>query len=170
MLATGNMLDRIEEGGQNYALFSLMQKMNGGETVTVKNEKNKQIFETAPENAYSILIYSSPELKDETYTLWNGETQIASGSDGMMGGPGMGFGGMERPEPPEGFTPPEGEERPEGFTPPQDGGMPPDGFTPPEGEEFPGDFTPPADGQPPLRPDGNRPDKFGEPPMDMQKR
>ena len=170
VLATGNMLDRIEEGGQNYALFPLMQKMNGGETVTVKNEKNKQIFETTPENAYSILIYSSPELKDETYTLWNGETQIASDSDGMMGGPGMGFGDMERPEPPEGFTPPEGEERPEGFTPPQDGDVPPDGFIPPEGEAFPEDFTPPADGQPPLRPDGNRPDKLGEPPMDMQKR
>lgn len=157
VLATGNMLDRIEEGGQNYSLFSLTQRMNGGETVTVNNGQNKPVFETTPENAYSILIYSSPDLKEETYTLWSGDTQIASGSDGSMGKPGMGFGGMERPEPPEGMEPPEGGKFPEDFEPPQ-GGMPPEGFTPPEG------------GQPPQKPDGARPDKPGENPMGMQKK
>ena len=180
VLATGNMLDRIEDGSQKCALFTLSQKMNGGETVTVKNEKNKQVYEAAPENAYSILIYSSSDLKDETYTLWNGDTQLATGSDGMMGGPGMGPGGMERPEmlegmePPEGFTPPENGEFPEGFEPPQDG-QPPEGFTPPEDGKFPEGFTPPQDGQPPegftppeggqppQKPDGNRPAGTAQP-------
>ena len=131
--------------------------MNGGETVTVNNGQNKPVFETTPENAYSILIYSSPDLKDGAYTLWSGDTQIASGSDGSMGKPGMGFGGMERPEPPEGMEPPEGGKFPEDFEPPQ-GGMPPEGFTPPEGD------------MPPQKPDGTLPDKPGENPMGMQKK
>ena len=144
VLATGHMLDRIEEGGQNYAVFNFAQRKIGSETVTMKDQTGKAILEAKPENAYSVLIFSSSDLKAGTYTLWSDETQLAGGAGGMMGGPGMGFGGMERPEqpgdmqppadgqqPPEGFAPPEGENPPEGSAPPQ-------GETPPEGDDRPG--------------------------------
>ena len=132
VIATGHMLDRIEEGGQNYAVFRLGQKQTGGETVAVKDGDGKTLLETKPENGYSILIYSSPELKGGTYTLWSGGEQLAGGFGGMMGEPG----GMGRPE------------RPDGMQRPGEGGQkPPEGFAPPDGGERPGmpDGSLPAD-------------------------
>ena len=120
VIATGHMLDRIEDGGQNYAVFQFAQKQTGSETVTMKDQENKTLLEVKPENAYSILIFSSPNLKAGNYTLWSNEKQLAGSSVGMMGGPGMGPGGMDRPE------------RPDIMQPPADGGQPPEGFTPPE--------------------------------------
>ena len=151
VIATGHMLDRIEEGGQNYAVFNFAQKQTGGETVIMKDRDGRTVLETKPENAYSILIYSSAELKAGTYTLWSDGKQLAGSTGGMMGGTGMGPGGMDRPERPDGFEPPaQGQQPPqnvapqEGFTPPQ-GGTPPEGFTPPQGEN------------PPEMPGGNEP-------------
>ena len=142
VIATGSMLDRIEDGGQNYAVFNFAKKQSGSETVVLKNESGSAVMEHTPENAYSVLVYSSPELKAGTYTLHSGDTQMV-GQSGSFGG---GFGGFGKPEgaPPEGFTPPEGNEppeRPEGGERP----TPPDGFTPPEGMERPD------------RPNGERP-------------
>ena len=138
VIATGHMLDRIQDGGQNYAVFNFVQKQTGGETVTMKDEAGKTILETKPENAYSVLIFSSPDLKAGTYTLWSDEKQLAGSSGGMMGGgPGMGGGGMARPERPDGMQQPaQGQQPPEGFTVPENGTRP-EGFTPPEGGERP---------------------------------
>lgn len=132
VIATGHMLDRIEEGGQNYAVFSFASKQNGGETVVLKNEADQSVMEACPENGYSILIYSAPELSEGKYTLWSDGVQL-SGASGknMMGRPGMNGmrpEGEDMPEMPRG-------ERPEGFEPPQR----PEGQIPerPEGMEFP---------------------------------
>lgn len=138
VIATGHMLDRIEEGGQNYAVFNFAQKQTGSETVTMKDQGGKAVLEAKPENAYSILIFSSPNLKAGTYTLWSGGKQLAGSSGGMMEGPGMG-----RPE------------RPDNMQPPADGGQPPEGFVPPEG------FAPPEGGTRPEMPEGNRPGNAG---------
>ena len=150
VVATGHMLDRIEDGGQNYAVFNFAQKQTGKETVTMKDQDGKVVLEVNPENAYSILIFSSPELTAGTYTLWSNENQLAGTSGGMMGGPGMEFGGMDRPEQPGNMQPPaDGGQPPAGFTP----GNPPEGFNPPEGgnrPEMPG-------GNRPEMPGGNRP-------------
>ena len=133
VIATGHMLDRIEDGGQNYAVFNFAQKQTGNETVTMKDQDGKSIFEAKPENAYSILIFSSPDLTAGTYTLWSNGKQLAGSAGGMMGGPGMGTGGMDRPEPPDNMQPPAYDgQAPEGFTPPE-GINPPEGFNPPEG-------------------------------------
>ena len=161
VIATGHMLDHIEDGGQNYAVFNFAQKQTGNEIVTMKDQDGKTILEAKPENAYSILIFSSPDLKAGTYTLWSGGKQLAGSSGGMMGGPGMGSGGMGRPEhpdnmqlpadggqPPEGFTPPEGGNPPEELTPPQ-GGMPPEGVNPLVGDNRP------------QMPGGNKPGNAG---------
>lgn len=153
VIATGHMLDRIEDGGQNYAVFQFAQKQTGSETVTMKDQENKTLLEVKPENAYSILIFSSPNLKAGNYTLWSNEKQLAGSSVGMMGGPGMGPGGMDRPE------------RPDIMQPPADGGQPPEGFTPPEAGNPPEGFPPPEGGSRPEKPAGNDPGNPGNDPM-----
>lgn len=168
VIATGHMLDRIEDGGQNYAVFNFAQNQTGKETVTMKDQDGKVCLETKPENAYSILIFSSPNLKAGTYTFWSNEKQLAGTSGGMMGGYGMGPGGMDRPEhpgniqpsadgmqPPEGFTPPEGGD-PSGEFAPQLGKTPPEGATPPEGDNRP------------EKPEGNRPGNAEADPVGAQ--
>ena len=140
VIATGNMLDRIQEGGQTYAVFSFAQNQNGKNTVSLKDKDGNPVLEHTPQNGYSILIYSAPELKEGTYTLWSNDSQLA----GQTGGQGMGGrpGGMM---PPEGFVPPEdqgdGGQRPEGMQPPEE-------FTTPEG--FGGDKQPPLGMEPPT--------------------
>lgn len=130
VIASGHMLDRIEEGGQTYTVFNLPEKQKDAETLYLKDSDGNDVAELCPENAYSVLIYSSPELKTGTYALWNqdGEKLCESG-DGMFA-PGKGGPGME---PPDGKEHPEGMEPVEGF----EGMQPPDGMEPPEKpEEF----------------------------------
>ncbi len=177
VIATGHMLDRIEAGGQNHAVFNFAAEQKGDSVVSLKTADGEAVFDIAPQNACSILVFSSPALQAGTYTLWSGETQLAgfSGSMGDFGGKGDGmrpdgnFGG-ERPEgmaPPEGFG---GGEIPEGMTPPEgfdgewpEGMTPPDGFgrgERPEGE-IPEGMTPP-DGNFGGMGGGMRPDGFGD--------
>ena len=118
VIATGHMLDHIEDGGQNYAVFNYSAAQSGDDIVTLKNESGKDLMSHLPQNDYSVLIYSSPELTEGEYTLWSGDTRL-SVSSGRMGsgfGGGVRPGGMmpggERPEPPEGMMRP-AEQRPE---------------------------------------------------------
>lgn len=106
VIANGHMLDRIEDGGQNYAVFNLREKQDGAEKVYIKDQDGNVITELSPENKYSVLIYSDSSLTEDTYTLWNDEEQIGQSGDAMMGGPGMG-----RPE--------MGEMGPNGMEPPK---------------------------------------------------
>ncbi len=137
VIASGHMLDRIENGGQNNAVFNFAQKQSGGETISLKDKNGKTVLETCPENAYSILIFSSPDLTAGTYTLWSNNKQLAGQNGGMVG------------MIPEGTTPPE---QPDNMQPPE-GQMPFEGHTPPNGE------TPPEGFEPPEMPDGNRPER-----------
>ncbi len=109
VIATGSMLDRIEDGGQNYTTFNLPQKQNEGKaTLYLKDGQENTVMEFETENAFSVLICSSPDLKqDASYTLWSSTEQLAV-QGGAMGPCGM------RPEgmPPEGI-PPHGETPPE---------------------------------------------------------
>lgn len=110
VIAAGHMLDRIEEGGQTYAVFNFAQKQDGTETFYLKNEEGNVVLETKFENAYSVLVYSSADLKEGTYTLWNNEQQL-SGHSGEMNAPGM--------EPPKDFERTEPPEEFEGMEPPE---------------------------------------------------
>ncbi len=143
VIASGNMLDRIEEGGQNYVVFNFKEKQKEGEKILLKNKEGNSVFEICPENAYSILIWSSPSLSEGTYTLWSGEKQLAGEGGGMLGG------GMQ----PEGMEPPEKEEGE--FS--QD--RPPKDFQKPQGEEKPEDFEMPEGFAPPEKEEGKRPEK-----------
>lgn len=135
VMATGNMLDRIEEGGQNYAVFNFAGQQNG-EELQLKNLDGEVVLSVGPVvNPYSILIVSSPELAAGDYTLWSGEVQLAGSTGGMMGGPGM---GGRMPQMPDGFAPSQMPEMPGGGGFPDDfdfsqmpGGMPmPEDFDP----------------------------------------
>ena len=144
VIAGGHMLDRIEEGGQTYAVFNFAAAQKGVSTVCLKNEKGKTVVELCPQNDFSVLIYSGPELKEGTYTLWSNGVQMAGQGGGMVGGPGMPGvmpGGMEPPqgERPEGMGPGEGAAPPEG--------EPPEGMDPGAGGARPG-------GEAPERPGG----------------
>ena len=170
VIATGHMLDQIEEGGQTYAVFSFAQEQGGNEVVSMKNESGNAIMESSPLNAYSILVYSSAELKEGVYTMWLGDDQLAGSSGGMMmGGPGMqgmpggqGFPGDQMPGGQE-FS---GGEMPEGFPGGQmpggqgfQGGQRPEGFSGgqmPGGQEFPGGQMPGGQGLP----EGQMPEGF----------
>ena len=158
VLATGNMLDRIEDGGQNYAVFTFSEKQDGGNGICLKNSENKTILDVIQENAFSILIFSSPELIEDTYTLWRGETQLSgvSGEMNMQGGI------KPQDEMPEGAELPEGMEFPEkpvGVPPMENGERPQMNGQPPEGFESPGDFEKLEGSEPPQAPDGGRPER-----------
>lgn len=155
VIASGHMLDRIEDGGQTYAVFNFAQEQSGEDRLALKNEEGEDILSVCPQNSYSILLYSSPDMNPGTYTLWSNDMQLAGQGGGMTGGPGMqGMNpegmtppeDMENMEPPVGGEAPEGMERPEGMEPPA-GGQPPEGMESQQGER-------PVDGKEPLeRPD-----------------
>jgi len=135
VIASGHMLDRIEDGGQTYAVFNFAQKQTGSKTIALKAQDGKTILETTPENAYSVLIFSSPDLQPGTYALSSDGNTLSGSAGGMMGSPGGRPGGMARPEQPGQMPVPEdGQQPPEDFDPEA---MPPEGFTPPEGAERP---------------------------------
>lgn len=100
VVASGSMLDRIEDGGQTCTTFNLMQNP-AGETLTVKNSSGEAFADITLENDCSVIIYSSPDLDSEdTYELYVGDEFVAEGGSGSMGGPGMGGPNMMPPDEP----------------------------------------------------------------------
>ena len=83
--ATGNMLDRIDDGSQTHAVFTFAQNQTGG-TYTLKDASGTAVLECQAPNGFQNLIFSSPELTEGTYTLWCGDTQF----EGVSGGIGQG--------------------------------------------------------------------------------
>ena len=150
VMARGNMYDRLEEGSQNYAVFTFASTQAGGSTYTLKNAAGEAVAECTPANDFMYLIVSSPDLAAGEYTFWQGQTQLGTAGagmgGGMMGGQRPIMTGGEKPEEmgkfdpaqmPEGMEKPEGAERPEGgrgergeFTRNEDGTVTlPDGTT-----------------------------------------
>lgn len=162
VISSGHMLDRIEEGSQNYAVFTFDKTQSGKNSIQLKNDKDEEIFTTEPINDYSVFIYSAPTLTSGEYTLRCGGVRCEGFSSAMMQGPGMKPEGMEMPE---GMEPPEGFERPE--RPEDERPELPEGENPqmPEGMEPPEDFERPElpEGERPEWPEGERPDMAGRP-------
>jgi hypothetical protein len=138
------MLDRIQDGGQTYAVFNFAQKQNADTPLTLKDADRNIFAEFSLVNNYSILIYSSPDLKEGDYTLWQGDQQLSGQGGGMMGRPQKPDGTQgEKPDGiREDMTPPQGEEK----RPFQEGEEPPQ---PPQGE---------MQGERPELPKGEHPD------------
>lgn len=145
VMASGHMLDNIEDGGQNYVVFNFGKMQDGNDVIILKDADGDTIMEHSPQNSFSVLIFSSPELKAGTYTLWSNDTQLAGINGGfMMGGPGGG--GMM----------PGGGQRPEGEMPEL-----------PENIEFPEEMNP-ENMEPPEIPEGMEMPEWGEKPMEME--
>lgn len=161
VIATGNMLDKLSDGTQTYAVFGFASRQKGGETYLLKNEAEEVVFTYTPANDFQYLIVSSADLTAGVYSLWQGDKQIAVRKGSQMGGFGGGMPqGMEPPkqgETPEGVELPEGMEPPEGMYRPNNGEMSdwklPEGAEKPEeiGRPVEGDelFGLPENGQPP---------------------
>lgn len=158
VIAGGNMLDAIAGGAQNYAEFRFAEKQSDGRTYTLKNANGEALLSVTPENAFSGLIISSPDLAEGECTLWCGDAQLVHG--GAVGGE-MPRGGVGEPfEREDGQMPPEGErpDGPNGET--WDGGIRPEM---PDGERHE-----PPEGFPGNAPDGEKQFPQGEkPPMNM---
>lgn len=108
VVASGHMLDRIEDGGQNYVVFNTREKQIGSEKVYIKDQDGNIISDLIILNDYSVLLYSSSDIGEEGYTLWDEETQIGESGQSMMVGPGMNGMRPGEMEPPNGMAPPDG--------------------------------------------------------------
>ena len=145
--ASGNMYDRIEDGGQNYVVFSFAERQQGGTTYTLDDVGSMPVGNYTPANDFTYLVISDENMSAANYRLLQGETPLSGiVSAGEMGRGGMGGG----PRPDGEGRPPEGEP---GQERPQPGK---DGIDPPNQER-------PEDGTRPQRPEG-----FGGMPGTMQ--
>lgn len=172
--ASGNMLDRIEDGGQTYAVFSFSGRQEPG-SYTLKNALGEIVADFNAVNAFQYLIFSSPALTGGDYTLWSGDTRFQGLAGGMQGHFGAQI--IERPDwperddgiieiPPQPTTPVAVQGGEGGMPEPPQGGAegmpePPEGGQPPKA---PGE-APPEGGHPPKGP-GEAPPEGGRPPQD----
>ena len=81
VIATGNMLDQIEADSQTHAVFSFSEPQTGG-SYALKNEGKTALFDIAPPNTFTHLLYCAPALTEATYTLWSDDLQL----EGVTGG------------------------------------------------------------------------------------
>jgi len=97
--ASGNMFDHIAGGTATYAVLSFAQSQEGCTAYTLKNESGEAVAEWTPANSFTYLVVAGEDIVPGTYTLWQGDTQLAgmNGQNGMGMIPG-GFGGVQRPE------------------------------------------------------------------------
>ena len=118
VVASGNMLDHISESKQNFAVFNFASRQKGGNAYMLKNSAGEAVAEVTPGNDFSCLVFSAKGLVAGTYTLWQGDTQLAASKDdkgrGFPGGMPGGFPDGEKPQMPEGAPRPEKVPRPEG--------------------------------------------------------
>ena len=163
VMASGNMLDRIGESGQNYVVMSFAESQKAGETYTLKDEKEEAVATATPGNDFTYLILSNADITEGSYTFWQDDTQLSGMSGQMMGGGNMQMPeNGEAPEMPEGMEMPEnGEapEMPEGMEMPENGEAPemPERMEMPEnGEapEMPEGMEMPEDRETPEKPEG----------------
>ena len=108
VIATGNMLDHISESAQNYAVFQFASSQKAGEVYTLKNEAGEVVVSCTPENDFTYLILSSEYMTAGTYTMWQGEKQLAGSATETMSGFGGGMPGGFGGQMPGGTTPPDG--------------------------------------------------------------
>ena len=102
--ASGHMYDRIEDGGQNYVVFSFAQCQQGGTTYTLEDVGSTAIGSYTPANDFTYLVISDENMSAANYRLLQGKTPLSGiVSTGEMGRGGMGGGpGPEgAPQPPE---------------------------------------------------------------------
>lgn len=166
VLASGNMYDEVsEDSEQAFVALSFADSVEAGQMFALKNADGEIAIAFSAANDFKTLVYSSSELTDGDYTLYEISsadgvavsglyTEVTSVSDEvqLQGSKGAGgFGGMggapngepngERPEMPDGEAP----SMPEGEMPSMPDAEAPDGQNAPDKEA-------------PSKPEGEAPD------------
>ena len=171
VLSSGNMYDEIsDESEQAFVALNFASVVEAGQTFALKNSDGEIVTVFSAANDFKTLVYSSSELTDGDYTLYEISsaegvavsglyTEVTSVSDKvqLQGSKGAGgFGGMggapngepngERPEMPDGEAP----SMPEGEMPSMSDGEAPEK---PDGEASSG-----QEGEAPSKPEGEAPE------------
>ena len=166
VLASGNMYDEVsEDSEQAFVALNFASSVEAGQMFALKNADGEIVIAFSAANDFKTLVYSSSELTDGDYTLYEISsadgvavsglyTEVTSVSDEvqLQGSKGAGgFGGMggapngepngERPEMPDGEAP----SMPEGEMPSMPDAEEPDGQNAPDKEA-------------PSKPEGEAPD------------
>ena len=171
VLASGNMYDEVsEDSEQAFVALNFASSVEAGQMFALKKADGEIVTAFSAANDFQTLVYSSSELTDGDYTLYEISsadgvavsglyTEVTSVSDEvqLQGSKGAGgFGGMggapngepngERPEMPDGEAP----SMPEGEKPSMSDGEAPEK---PDGEASSG-----QEGEAPSKPEGEAPD------------
>lgn len=171
VLASGNMYDEVsEDSEQAFVALNFASSVEAGQMFALKNADGEIVIAFSAANDFKTLVYSSSELTDGDYTLYEISsadgvavsglyTEVTSVSDEvqLQGSKGAGgFGGMggapngepngERPEMPDGEAP----SMPEGEMPSMSDGEAPEK---PDGEASSG-----QEGEAPSKPEGEAPE------------
>lgn len=171
VLASGNMYDEVsEDSEQAFVALNFASSVEAGQMFALKNADGEIVTAFSAANDFQTLVYSSSELTDGDYTLYEISsadgvavsglyTEVTSVSDEvqLQGSKGAGgFGGMGGA--PNGEPNGERPEMPDGEAPSMPGGEKPsmsDGEAPekPDGEASSG-----QEGEAPSKPEGEAPD------------
>lgn len=143
VLATGNMYDEVSgDSAQNFMVLNLDRKIRAGDTVMLKSSDDVPVVAMSAVQGYTIMVYSSPLLAEDDYTVYkveeitgesingiyanitdySGRQQLAYSESPSAGG--FGGGRPSNGEMPEGEMP-QGPQAPDG-EPVEDGRQPPD--------------------------------------------
>lgn len=174
--ATGNMYEEIsDDSSQQFAQFYFASSQKGDSPLVITDKDDNYLLAYTPVNDYSILEFSSPNLKDgETYYLYSGGnltgtvtngiyTEVSSYTNGTQLAHRGTMTGIGRPDRPDG-NPPEGMQEME---PPTEGNQPTEKSENSDDSQRP--ERPNDSNRPEQFADGERPEKpaDGEPPTDI---
>ncbi len=75
VLASGNMFDEVDSAStQNVMVFSFAQTQNAGGKLVLSDSAGQPLAGFTAANDYTVLVYSSPLLSEQDYTLAYAET------------------------------------------------------------------------------------------------
>ena len=77
VIASGNMIDKIDESNQEYRVFRLREGQKGGTTISLKDSKLIVVDEYTFPNDFSNAVISTERLYgDEAYTVWFEDVEL----------------------------------------------------------------------------------------------
>ncbi len=84
--STGNMSAEIAEGKLTAVSFNSMETLEPGKKYEVRNAEGDAVLELSLKNAFTMLTVAAEGIiAEDTYTLWFGDKEIATGMSGSVG-------------------------------------------------------------------------------------
>lgn len=85
VISTGDMYDQISnDSKQNFMVLSFSHMVDDNDKILLKDSNDDLVFEYETDRSYSYLIYSSPDLIDGEYSLYNGDTLLGYSTNGSI--------------------------------------------------------------------------------------